>query len=59
MQYIGGKSRIATKLALYLESVRNGRTFVEPFVGAANITAAMSGHRIASDLDANSLTQEI
>ena len=50
MQYVGGKFRIAAKLAAYLESVRNGRIFVEPFCGGANITAAMSGPRIASDL---------
>ena len=50
MHYIGGKFRIATKLAAYLESVRNERTFIEPFCGGANITAAMSGVRIASDL---------
>ena len=50
MQYVGGKFRIATKLASYLESVRNGRAFIEPFCGGANITAAMSGKRIASDL---------
>jgi DNA adenine methylase len=50
MQYVGGKCRIRKELATYLESVRNGRIFVEPFVGGANITAEMSGNRIASDL---------
>jgi DNA adenine methylase len=50
MHYMGGKFRIATKLAAYLESVRNGRIFIEPFCGGANITAAMSGTRVASDL---------
>ncbi len=50
MRYVGGKYRIRRELAAYLESVRNGRTFVEPFCGGANITAEMSGTRIASDL---------
>jgi DNA adenine methylase len=50
MQYVGGKFRVASKLATYLESVRNGRLFVEPFCGGCNITAAMMGPRIASDL---------
>lgn len=50
MQYVGGKFRIRKDLAAYLESVRFGRTFVEPFCGGANITAEMSGNRIASDL---------
>jgi DNA adenine methylase len=50
MQYVGGKHRIRKELAVYLESVREGRTFVEPFCGGCNITAEMSGYRIASDL---------
>jgi DNA adenine methylase len=50
MQYVGGKFRIRKELSAYLESVRFGRTFVEPFCGGANITAEMSGSRIASDL---------
>lgn len=53
MQYVGGKFRIRKELAAYLESVRGGRTFVEPFCGGANITAEMSGVRIASDLCAD------
>jgi len=53
MQYVGGKHRIRKELTSYLESVRNGRTFVEPFCGGANITAEMSGVRIASDLCAD------
>ena len=50
MQYVGGKYRIRKGLAAYLETVRNGRTFVEPFCGACNIIAEMTGRRIASDL---------
>jgi DNA adenine methylase len=50
MQYVGGKFRIAKALATYLESVRDGRPFIEPFCGGANIIAAVSGTRTASDL---------
>lgn len=49
MQYLGGKSKIAKPLAAYLESRREGRYFVEPFCGALNVTAAMSGPRLACD----------
>lgn len=50
MHYLGGKARIAKPLAAYLESRREGRYFVEPFCGGLNITAAMSGPRLASDI---------
>lgn len=53
MRYVGGKYRIRKELAAYLESVREGRAFVEPFCGGANITAEMTGPRIASDLCAD------
>ena len=49
MQYVGGKFRIRKPLAQFLESVRDGRVFVEPFCGGCNITAEISGSRIASD----------
>lgn len=49
MQYLGGKFRIAKPLCAYLESRRAGRYFVEPFCGGLNITAGMSGPRLASD----------
>lgn len=53
MQYLGGKSRLAPRIAAVLERARGGRTFVEPFCGALNITAAMepAGPRVASDLN--------
>ncbi len=50
MQYLGGKSSQAKSIALILEQHRKGRVFLEPFCGACNITCAMSGVRIASDL---------
>jgi DNA adenine methylase len=50
MRYVGGKYRIAKPLAAYLESVRQSRPFIEPFCGGANITAVMSGQRLAIDV---------
>ena len=35
MRYLGGKNRIGKKIAAYLESVRGGREYLEPFVGGA------------------------
>lgn len=49
MQYLGGKTRIVKPLGTYLVSRQGDRSFVEPFCGALNVTAAMSGPRIASD----------
>lgn len=53
MQYLGGKSRLAKSIASFLLERLGGRTFVEPFCGALNITAAMepAGYRVASDLN--------
>lgn len=50
MRYVGGKYRIRRELAAYLESRRDGRLFIEPFCGGANITSEMSGVRVASDI---------
>jgi len=50
MQYLGGKHSLAKKIAAYLESVRpDGAPFFDVFAGGLNITAAMSGTRIAND----------
>jgi len=49
MHYFGGKQKIAQLLSLYLESIRQGRVFVEPFCGGCSITSRMSGERLASD----------
>jgi DNA adenine methylase len=49
MQYLGGKARIAKPLAAYLRSRLENRYFVEPFCGALNVTAEMTGRRVASD----------
>lgn len=51
MQYLGGKSRTAELIALYLESVRLPRqVFIEPFCGACWVTCRMANPRIASDI---------
>ena len=50
MQYLGGKHRLAKRIAAELEARRpDGARFVEPFCGALNITAAMTGERVAND----------
>jgi len=47
---MGGKAKIAPQIASYLESVRQvDQLYIEPFVGAANIIARMSGRRAAYD----------
>ena len=51
MQYLGGKSRIAKPLSLYLESRRDGRIYYEPFLGAAHVLLEMQGERIGSDVN--------
>lgn len=53
MQYFGGKARIASKIAEYLNSVRTpGQTYWEPFVGGANVLCRITdtGPRRASDI---------
>lgn len=49
MQYLGGKSKTRKQIAGYLESVREGRQYLEPFVGGGWILQEMSGERYASD----------
>jgi DNA adenine methylase len=49
MQYLGGKSKTRKQISAYLESVRNGMDYFEPFVGGAWVLQEMSGKRIASD----------
>lgn len=52
MQYLGGKFRIRSQVIDYLETVREGRPYIEPFVGAGWIVSGMRGSssRVASDL---------
>lgn len=50
MQYLGGKQRIAPKIVRYLKKLRKpGQTYLEPFVGAANVFCLMDNPRIGSD----------
>jgi DNA adenine methylase len=49
MRYLGGKYKIRKQVAGYLESVRDGRDYLEPFVGSASVLQEMSGTRTASD----------
>lgn len=51
MRYLGGKFRIRSQVVNYLESVREGRPYIEPFMGACWIVSGInnSAPRIASD----------
>lgn len=50
MRYLGGKTRIAKEiLPLILADRKEGQYFVEPFCGGRNVTANVSGNRIAND----------
>lgn len=50
MHYLGGKARIAKEiLPLILSDRKEGQYFVEPFCGGCNVTAQVSGNRIAND----------
>lgn len=50
MLYLGGKTRIAKEiLPIILADRKEGQYFVEPFCGGCNVTANVSGNRIAND----------
>lgn len=50
MQYLGGKTRIAKEiLPIILADRKEWQYFVEPFCGGCNVTANVSGNRIAND----------
>lgn len=50
MKYLGGKTRIAKEiLPIILADRKEGQYFVEPFCGGCNVTANVSGNRIAND----------
>lgn len=53
MHYLGGKARLAGRIAEVLARARGGRLMVEPFSGALNVTAACAGfgERLASDVN--------
>lgn len=49
MHYFGGKFRTWKQITSYLESIRDGRDYIEPFVGGAWVVQGMSGKRLAYD----------
>ena len=49
MRYTGSKRRIAKDIIPIMEKVRNGRIWVEPFVGGANLIDKVKGERIGAD----------
>lgn len=51
MKYMGSKNAIAKEIIPIMETVRNGRTWVEPFVGGANMIDKITGKRIGNDLN--------
>ena len=51
MVYLGGKTRLGAKIAWVLKQLREGRDYVEPFVGAAGVTVHIPGARAAGDAD--------
>ena len=51
MKYMGSKNRIAKHLLPIMLENRNGRTWVEPFVGGANMIDKVDGKRIGADLN--------
>ena len=59
MQYLGGKSRMAKKIATLVASVRPpGATYFEPFLGGGSVLCAMPVHwpRVASDVNPSLIT---
>lgn len=51
MKYMGSKNRIAKHLLPIMLENRNGRTWVEPFVGGANMIDKVDGRRIGADFN--------
>jgi DNA adenine methylase len=51
MKYLGSKNRIAKHLLPIMLENRNGRTWVEPFVGGANMIDKVDGKRIGADFN--------
>lgn len=51
MKYMGSKSRIAKEILPIMLKERGERTWVEPFVGGANMIDKVEGKRIGADLN--------
>ena len=51
MKYMGSKNRISKYILPIMESYRESRVWVEPFVGGGNMIDKVDGKRIGSDID--------
>lgn len=51
MKYMGSKNRIAKEILPIMLKERGQRTWVEPFVGGANMIDKVQGKRIGADLN--------
>ena len=51
MKYMGSKNRIAKEILPIMLKERGQRTWVEPFVGGANMIDKVQGERIGADLN--------
>jgi len=51
MQYSGGKARQSKGIVRVLEKHRDGRGYLEPFLGVASVLSRMAGKRIGSDVN--------
>ena len=51
MKYMGSKNRIAQEILPIMLKERGQRTWVEPFVGGANMIDKVQGKRIGADLN--------
>ena len=49
MKYLGSKNRIAKQILPLMIEGRTNETWVEPFVGGANIIDKVDGKRIGAD----------
>ena len=51
MKYMGSKNRIAKEILPIMLKERGQRTWVEPFVGGANMIDKVQGKRIGADIN--------
>ena len=51
MKYMGSKNRIAKEILPIMLEKRENRTWVEPFVGGANMIDKVQGKRIGADIN--------
>lgn len=51
MIYLGGKAKLGKYILPIINRYRNGRCWVEPFVGGGNMISQVDGHRIGGDIN--------